>query len=249
MRFCRPCFFFAVALLATGSRPAVRAQSDTSPPKQNTDQQADRPKQIYAPSAPFPNEALREKIKEGKIRLSIVVDSEGRVSDAEPLTGPPELFRAAIEYVKQWQYEPPIHAPVTITVGMVWGFPKDCPGPISDAGGVEGSGRLVDKNGKLIAVVDNDEYHLPPYPVEERMAGVAGKMVLSVTLKRDGHVKEIHVVKALSPGLDKAAINWVRPWKFKGCKDEPLCGDRNSKAPWKDLQLQFVFRALCNPLL
>jgi TonB family protein len=175
MRFCRPCFFFAIALLATDSRSAVRAQSDTSPPKQATDQQADRPKRIYAPSAPFPNETLREKYKEGKISLNIVVDSEGRVSHAEALTGPPELFRAAIEYVKQWQYEPPIHAPVTITVEMGWGFPKECPGPKSDAGGVEGSGRLVDKSGKLIAVVDNDECHLPPYPVEERIAGVGGE--------------------------------------------------------------------------
>lgn len=249
MRFCRPCFFFSIALLVTSSQSAVRAQSDTSPPKQATDQQADRPKRIYAPSAPFPNETLREKYKEGKISLSIVVDSEGRVSHAEPLTGPPELFRAAIEYVKQWQYEPPIHAPVTITAEVGWGFPKECPGPKSDAGGVEGSGRLVDKSGKLIAVVDNDEYHLPPYPVEERMAGVAGKMVLSVTLKRDGYVKEIHAIKSLSPGLDKAAIDLVRGWKFKGCQDEPLCGDRNSNAPRKDLRIQFIFRALCNPLL
>jgi TonB family protein len=81
------------------------------------------------------------------------------------------------------------------------------------------------------------------------MAGVAGKMVLSVTLKRDGHVKEIHVIKSLSPGLDKAAIDMVRLWKFKGCQDEPLCGDRNSNAPWKDLRRHFIFRALCNPLL
>ena len=101
MRFCRPCFSFAIALLATGSQSAVRTQSDTSPPKQATDQQADRPKRIYAPSAPFPNETLREKYKEGKIRLSIVVDSEGRVSHAEPLTGSPELFRAALSLFRR----------------------------------------------------------------------------------------------------------------------------------------------------
>jgi Gram-negative bacterial TonB protein C-terminal len=79
------------------------------------------------------------------------------------------------------------------------------------------------------------------------MAGVAGKMVLSVTLKRDGHVKEIHAVTSLSPGRDKAAIDSVRRWKFKGCQDEPLCGYRDSSAPWKDLRLQFVFTALCHP--
>jgi TonB family protein len=114
---------------------------------------------------------------------------------------------------------------------------------------VEGSGRLLDKDGKLIAVVDDDDYPLPPYPAEERMAGVAGKMVLSVTLKRDGHVKEIHVVKSLSPGLDKAAIDMVRPWKFKGCQNQPLCSDGNFKAHLKDLQVQFVFRAIVPPSL
>jgi TonB family protein len=79
------------------------------------------------------------------------------------------------------------------------------------------------------------------------MVGVAGKMVLSVTLKRDGHVEEIHVVKSLSPGLGKAAIDMVRPWKFKGCQNEPLCSDGNFKAHLKDLRVQFVFRAMCHP--
>jgi TonB family protein len=125
---------------------------------------------------------------------------------------------------------------------MGYGIPKECPGPTSDLGSVEGGGRLFDQNGKLAAVVYNDDYPLPPYPVEERIAGVAGKMVLSVTLKRDGRVKEIHAVTSLSPGLDKAAIDTVRSWKFKGCQDEPLCTDGNFRT-----RVQFVFRAMCHP--
>jgi hypothetical protein len=31
--------------------------------------------------------------------------------------------------------------------------------------------------------------------------------------------------------------------------DAPLCGDKDSNAPWKDLRLQFIFSALCHPLL
>ena len=110
-------------------------------------------------------------------------------------------------------------------------YSKDA-GPTSDLGSVEGGGRLFDQNGKLAAVVYNDDYPLPPYPVEERIAGVAGKMVLSVTLKRDGRVKEIHAVTSLSPGLDKA-IDTVRSWKFKGCQDEPLCTDGNFRTHLK----------------
>ena len=74
-----------------------------------------------------------------------------------------------------------------------------------------------------------------------------GMMVLSVTLKRDGHVKEIHPVTSLSPGLDKAAIDTVRSWKFKGCQDEPLCNDGNFKTHLKDLRVQSVFGATCHP--
>jgi TonB family protein len=247
MRFSRLSLWFVAALLASGNQSAVRAQSETLPTNQEVDQQDDRPKLIYSPSAPFPNDAMRRRKPEGKVTLRVVVDAEGRISGAKPLTGPPEFYQAAIKYVEQWQYEPPAHAPVTITVGMAWGFPKECPGPISEMGGVEGSGRLVDKNGKLVAVVDNDDYPLPPYPVEERMAGAVGKMVLSVTLKRDGRVKEIHAVTSLSPGLDKAAIDMVRSWKFKGCQDAPLCNDGNFKAHLKDLRVQFVFHAMCHP--
>jgi TonB family protein len=201
---------------------------------------------LTSPWHRYPLEAVRRGI-EGKVELSIVVEANGKVTQAKALSGPEELFPAALASVKMWHYEIPASAPITMTVEIGYGVPKECPGPISDMGEVEGNGRLFDKNGKLVAVVDDSDYPNPPYPVEERMVGVAGKMVLSVTLKRDGHVKEIHVVKSLSPGLGKAAIDMVRPWKFKGCQNEPLCSDGNFKAHLKDLRVQFVFRAMCHP--
>jgi TonB family protein len=239
----------AISIFLTFGLHAVQLQNEAQVSAQaNRTTQAAPLQAIEKPMAPFPEDVIRRGV-EGKVKLSIVVDARGKVSQAKALSGPEALFPAALASVKMWQYEPPASAPVTLTVEIGFGIPKECPGPKSDAGGVEGSGRLVDKNGKLIAVVDNDEYRLPSYPVEERTAGAAGKMVLSVILKRDGYVEEIHVVKSLSPGLDKGAIDLVRGWKFKGCQDEPLCDDRNSNGPWKDLRLQFIFRALCNPLL
>jgi TonB family protein len=139
-----------------------------------------------------------------------------------------------------WQFEPPGSAAVTTIVEVAYGLPKECPGPISDSGGVEWSWRLRDKNGKTIAVADDDDSPPPPYPEKERKSGVAGKMLLSITLNPDGHVKEIHVVKSLSPVLDKAAIDTVRPLMFQRL-------DQNSDDSLEDLRLQFVFRATCNP--
>jgi hypothetical protein len=59
MRFCRLSLFFVAALLASGNQSEVRAQSETLPTNQEVDQQDDRPKLIYSPSAPFPNDAIR----------------------------------------------------------------------------------------------------------------------------------------------------------------------------------------------
>jgi TonB family protein len=81
---------------------------------------------------------------------------------------------------------------------------------------------------------------LPFYPEEERKAGIAGKMVLSITLNALAQLEEVHVLQSLSPGLDQEAIDAVRTWTFK-----PI--DPNSKAPLKDLQLVFFFTTTCRP--
>ena len=239
MRHYRPSLFLAVALLAASNQPSVRAQSDTTPQKQKSGQRETRPKLLNSPFAPYPEEARKKNI-EGKVTLSIVVDAMGRVSDAKPLSGPPELFQAAIASVKQWQYEPPTHPPVTIPVEISYGFPKECPGPVSEIGEVMVSGRLLNKDGKVVGMSDSDDYATPPYPIEDRKAGVSGKMVLSVALDTEGRVKEIHVVKSLSPHLDEVAIKTVRTWKFKLI-------DGNPADPPNDFQVQITYRASCAP--
>jgi len=98
-----------------------------------------------------------------------------------------------------WQFEPAT-APITKTVEIEYGFPKECPGPISESGEVAGSGRLTDKSGNLVAVVDDNEYSfsLPPYPETERKAGVAGNMVLALPSVRMAIVKEIHACQVMT---------------------------------------------------
>jgi len=46
--------------------------------------------------------------------MEIVVDSSGKVSNAKALSGTPELFKAALDNIKQWQFEPPAHALKTV---------------------------------------------------------------------------------------------------------------------------------------
>ena len=239
MRLCRPSLFLTIALLATSNQPSAPAESDTTPQKQDSGQQGLVLSCLIRHLLHIQKKREKKQI-EGKVTLSIVVDAKGRVSDATPLSGPPELFQAAIDSVRQWQYEPPTHAPVTIPVEMSYGFPKECPAPISDQGEVEVSGRLLNKDGKVVGMSESDDYATPPYPVEDRKAGASGTMVLSVVLDTEGRVNEIHVVKSLSPHLDEAAVKTVRTWKFKLINGK--LGD-----PPNDFQVRIIYRAACIP--
>ena len=63
----------------------------------------------------------------------------------------------------------------------------------------------------------------PAYPDAARQAKVEGTVALQVLVGRDGLVRDVKVVKSV-PGLDQAAIEAVRQWKFKPAltKGEPV---------------------------
>jgi TonB family protein len=227
-----------ILLLLSCFLSAAHAQNETST-QENSTNQAVQLKAIKTPVVPYPEEARKKDI-EGKVVLSIIVDERGKVSEAKVLSGPTELQPAALASVRMWQYEPPASAPVTRTVEISYGFPKECPGPVSDHGGVEWSWGLRDLSGKVVAVANDDDAPPPRYLEEERKSGVAGKLVLSISLHSDGRIKEIHVVRSLSPALDKNAIETVRTMKFRRL-------EANSAEPLQDLRLQFTFRATCDP--
>jgi TonB family protein len=214
-----------------------------TPKQEKVGNQTEQPKLIYSPLAPYPGEAGKEGIQ-GKVTLSIVIDAKGNVSEARELSGPEELVPESLAFVRQWRYEPPITAPLRRTVEVSYGS-RDCPGAISESGELTWSWRLSNKNGETVAVIDGDDGSPPPYPVEERRAGAAGKMVLSVILHPNGRVREIHAIHSVSPGLDKAVIDMVRELKFKRCSVERLCSE-NPDASLEDLRLEFVFQATCN---
>jgi TonB family protein len=141
MKFFRLFPFLLIGLFVAFGSSRALAQDEAAPQKDNPSQQAPQLKAIKEPMVPYPEEAEKKRI-EGKATLTIVVDAEGRVSDAKVLSGPPELIQAALDSVKMWRYEPPKSAPVTKTV---WVSPtvfltKPCPGPVSGHGGCDDLG-------------------------------------------------------------------------------------------------------------
>lgn len=233
---------FFVGLLFVGGMPGVE-QAQTSGLPQKADQTASQNaplRLVKSPNVPYPLEALSKKV-EGTVSVRIVVDSSGKVLDVKALSGPPELFQAAIGSAKQWRFEPPVNAPAVTTAEISYGFSKECPAATADFGGVGSNGRLLDKYGKIVATMDYDHDDLPPYFTEDRKAGIEGDMVLSLKLDDDGKVKEIHALKSLSPHLDEAAMETVRGWRIK------LAKDTGDDARHDFLRVTFNYRGDCAP--
>jgi TonB family protein len=234
MKFPIPLIFLLVSCFLAAARTPNQSSIQESGANQG-----DPLKALKTPIAPYPKEALKKGI-EGKVTLRIVVDERGRVSEAKVLSGPNELQSAALASVRMWQYEPSTSGPVIKIVEISYGFPKDCPGPVSDNGEMEWSWRLHDLNGKVVAVADDNDAPRLLYLPEERKLGVAGKLVLSISLYSDGRVKEIRVIRPLSPALDKRTVDDVRAMKFRRL-------EAGSADPLEDLRLEITFRATCNP--
>jgi len=235
MKTCRLFPLILVALLL--DRASNAAQSQEVKNHQNS---TERVKLIKSPIAPFPAEALRKNVQ-GKVILRISVDAKGKVSDAKVVSGPPELFQAAVDSVKQWEFEPPAYAPVVTTAEVFYWHPEQCPGPISEMGEVYGpGGRLTSKRGTVVSLDEDIDQQLPPYFAEDRKSGAAGKMVLFVTVEANGRASKAYVLTSLTPHLDQAAIDAVLGWKFKLIKGSP-------DALPDDFEVEFNYRSTCMP--
>ena len=55
----------------------------------------------------------------------------------------------------------------------------------------------------------------PQYPEVARKARIAGIVIVECTINKAGDVTDVHVLKPLPFGLDQAAVEAVKRWKFK----------------------------------
>jgi protein TonB len=102
---------------------------------------------------------------------------------------------------------------------------------------------LPPDEGLLIAGVDTSMPTLiqgtraePLYPEEARKAGIAGKVILQVTIEEDGTVGDIEVLRAPDPdaGLTEAAIEAIRMWRY-----EPAMKDGRPVAALFTVMIEF----------
>lgn len=203
-------------------------------------EQRSRLKLIKRVNPIFPPEASKKHI-EGAVVVRIVVDKNGMVTSAKALTGPPELLQASVNAAKQWQFEPPEHAPITTELEMKYGLgPKPCPpGKKGDHLNVVYAEQLPMKSGHPggLKIVADISVPLPPYPEEAREAGIEGDLELFITVAPSGEVIGARVMKSVDSVVDEAALAAVRTWKFKVTRGEQA-----------GFPIKFLYRITCDSL-
>src|SRR5450759_1737956 len=59
---------------------------------------------LHAPPVVYPPQALRDRV-EGSVVLTVTIAADGTVTRAVPISGPKPLRQAAVDNVRQWQFE------------------------------------------------------------------------------------------------------------------------------------------------
>jgi TonB family protein len=156
----------------------------------------------------YPQEARQARVS-GIVILDTVIDHNGVVKDVrvrKPL--PFGLSEAAVDAVKQWSFKPGTlnGEAVDVVFELTVNFKLDNKdfdpnGPMRVSGDVHAP-----------VVVEKVE---PLYTKEARKARISGIVVIEAVIGRDGLVKIAKVVKPLPFGLDQAAVDAVKQWKFE----------------------------------
>jgi TonB family protein len=101
MTFALPLVYLAVLIWATRPTKAVYVFAN---PTAMTVSDTGGPPVLHAPPAVYPPQALRDRV-EGSVTLKVTIGADGAVARAVPVSGPQSLRQAAIENVRQWQFE------------------------------------------------------------------------------------------------------------------------------------------------
>ena len=180
------------------------------------------------------------------VSVRVVVDRQGRVAEArsagvgarggrgatpEPVAPPSEAFaKAAIDAVKQWQYDPPADGPIAFDVAFafmpgaeprmvthgapaVFGAPASSVPPAPPPPPPPGWPATAVRVGGNMKVPVKTKHVAPVYPQIAQSAHVQGVVILEALLGPDGTVQDALILRSI-PLLDQAALDAVKQWEF-----------------------------------
>jgi TonB family protein len=161
----------------------------------------------------------------------------GRIS-APPISAEAQkplqpFYRAAVEAVRQWQYQPPASAPMSFDVSFLFrpdaatevighgadglarasalraAAPPPPPPPPPDPAFAQGAIRV----GNAVRQPTKIKHVDPVYPPIAQSARVQGVVILEARIDEQGRVSDARVLRSI-PLLDQAALDAVRQWEF-----------------------------------
>jgi TonB family protein len=157
------------------------------------------PKQIRRVSPEYPVAALTAR-QQGVVILEATIGTNGKISDVRVLRSIPPLDNAAVDAVRQWEYEPTVIDEVAVPVitSVAVEFKLTAPPPVR-VGGDQDAGA--------------DQTRESSYPPEAQAKGVQGVVIMEATVGADGKVTDVRVLRSI-PLLDQAAMEAVRQWEY-----------------------------------
>jgi TonB family protein len=180
------------------------------------------------------------------VSVRVVVDRQGRVAEARstgagarggrgatpgPGAPPSEAYtKAAIDAVRQWQYDPPADGPIAFDVTFafapgaeprmlmhgtpaVFGAPASSIPPVPPPPPPPGWPANAVRVGGNMRVPVKTKHVAPVYPPIAQSARVQGVVIVELVIGGDGRVQDARVLRSI-PLLDQAALESVRQWEF-----------------------------------
>lgn len=156
----------------------------------------------------YPEVARRARV-DGVVILNVRTDENGLVDQIKVTNSKdPLLNRAAVEAVRQWQYQPFFYKgkrhPIVFTVTVRFKLTSGRDEESQEREAEETPGVKP----QLIHRVD------PVYPERARRAGIEGVVVLKIKTDEDGNVISLVIMRSESTMLNQAAIEAVGQWKY-----------------------------------
>ena len=152
----------------------------------------------------YPALAKQARIQ-GTVRFNVIIDKEGRVANVGVVSGHPLLIAAAIDAVKQWQYQPTLlnGEPVAVSTVVDVNFTLNEPYDVA----LSTSGLTVGQP-KALNTVE------PVYPPLAKQARIQGTVHLRAVIGKDGRVESVQPVSG-HPLLIPAATEAVKQWVYQ----------------------------------
>jgi TonB family protein len=172
-------------------------------------------KLVTSVSPKYPEEAKAKGIQ-GDVVVHVEVDLNGDVDEAWVVRGPMELRDSAAVAARQWKFDKAGPLPGSTEMAISFRLPEgERPAATRGTQSVY-EGRVVGgaKPGAVVTKPRVIRHPDPEYPDRAREQHLQGKVILWLTIGRDGQVKAIEALSG-ERLLVPAAIEAVKQWTFQ----------------------------------